>query len=56
MFFFSEVQNASVFSQDQQRTSPLSIYMPVLDKPQGNQYIDTLNVYCLSQDKMKFPC
>lgn len=29
--------------------------MLVLDRPQGNQYFDTLNIYCLSQDKMKFP-
>lgn len=34
---------------------PPSTYILASDKSHGNWYFDTLNIYCLSQDKMKFP-
>lgn len=55
LFFFSEVLNASIIFPGEQRTLPLSTCPLVLHKPQGKQYFDTLNIYCLPQDKMKFP-
>lgn len=55
LLFFSEVLNASIIFQGEQRTLPLSPCLLVLHKTQGKQYFDTLNIYCLSQDKMKFP-
>lgn len=55
MHCFSEAQNTSIFPLRAAKNLPLSTYMLVLDKTQGNQHFHTLNVYCLSQDKMKFP-
>lgn len=35
--------------------SPLSTCLLLFHKSHRKRYFDTLNIYCLSQDKMKFP-
>lgn len=42
-------------SKASKEPSPFSTCLLVLHKSQEKWYFDTLNIYCLSQDKMKFP-